>query len=358
MWKIQQRSFAEKPLRELAQVTRKSGVKQSGKSLVVAVLLTLAAACPVHAVDPPPDPAIAAATITSSVDGSPQKVRYFIPESVTEPIPLLVLLHSWSANVDQDSMLPLCARECQQRGWAIIHPDFRGPNVRPQACASDLAVQDIVDAVRWIETRTMIDPQRRFVAGASGGGHMTLIMAGRHPKLWAAASAWVPITDLAAWHAESTARKSKYADNIAAACGGPPGTSAAVDEQYRVRSPLTYLAGTRGLPVDLNAGITDGHTGSVPISHTLLAFNRLCTVYGQAEVQFSEADIADLTEQQQISPADAQAAPLEAGRMHKVLLRRSAGPARVTIFDGGHEGDMLTAIRWLAEHRRGPAQPR
>ena len=48
--------------------------------------------------------------------------------------------------------------------------------------------------------------------------------------------------------------------------------------------------------------------------------------------------------------------PLPAKRRRKVLLHRTAGPARVTLFDGGHEIDYAAAIAWLAEQRR-PAGP-
>lgn len=319
-----------------------------------AALLLVIAPASAGTVDAADAPAIRSAMINSSRDGSSQKVRYFVPENLPGPAPLLVLLHTWSGNVDQDSFVPICAQECQRLGWALIHPDFRGQNFRPDACASELAVQDVVDAVGWIESEAKIDSSRRYVTGASGGGHMTLIMAGRHPELWAAASAWVPISDLAAWHGESVARKQNYAQHLVQVCGGAPGASPEIDAEYRQRSPLTHLAGAKGLPLDINAGITDGHNGSVPVSHSLRAFNLLAELQGHGDVCFSPAEIAAMTERQSISPADRAAAPDELGRTHRVLVRRVAGPTRVTIFDGGHEGDLITAIRWMAGHRRSP----
>jgi len=35
-----------------------------------------------------------------------------------------------------------------------------------------------------------------------------------------------------------------------------------------------------------------------------------------------------------------------------IYLRRYAGPSRVTIFEGGHEGIAAAAIEWLDQHRR------
>ena len=38
-------------------------------------------------------------------------------------------------------------------------------------------------------------------------------------------------------------------------------------------------------------------------------------------------------------------------RKRPILFRREAGPARVTIFEGGHEGDTKAAVDWLARLR-------
>ena len=42
----------------------------------------------------------------------------------------------------------------------------------------------------------------------------------------------------------------------------------------------------------------------------------------------------------------------EPNRARPILFRRTAGPVRVTLFDGGHNGDITTAIRWLAEQTK------
>ena len=42
----------------------------------------------------------------------------------------------------------------------------------------------------------------------------------------------------------------------------------------------------------------------------------------------------------------------------RLFLRRNAGPARVTIFDGGHEGLPHAACEWLSkQHRKTTATP-
>jgi dipeptidyl aminopeptidase/acylaminoacyl peptidase len=67
---------------------------------------------------------------------------------------------------------------------------------------------------------------------------MALMLAAGTPAIWAGVSAWVPITDLAAWHGENP----DYAAHVEACCGGAPGSAASVDAEYRRRSPMSYLA--------------------------------------------------------------------------------------------------------------------
>ncbi len=287
--------------------------------------------------------------IKSSSDGKLQSARLFVPDDARKsPAPLLVVLHTWSGNYKQKGFVEECLVECERRGWSLVHPDFRGPNLRPQACASDLAVQDVLDSVDYMKRGAKVDERRIYVVGASGGGHMTLVMATRAPQLWAGASAWVPISDLAAWHGEATNRKLKYAGELEKICGGPPGKSDAVDEQYRRRSPLFHFDAAKGVSIDINAGINDGHTGSVLVSHSLLAFNRLADVNGKPQQKLSADEIGTMTNERVIPKSLLGNVRVQEKRKHSVLFRRVAGPVRVTIFNGGHEGDMPTAIGWLA----------
>jgi dipeptidyl aminopeptidase/acylaminoacyl peptidase len=186
--------------------------------------------------------------------------------------PLLVALHTWSGSYNQKMSVPY-AQWCIDRGWVFIHPDFRGPNKKPEATGSELVVKDIVSAVDYAKKSANVDPNRVYLVGASGGGYTALLMAGRAPDIWAGVSAWVPIADLRAWHFECKEAGRRYAGQIVKSCGGVPDANAGVDLEYKRRSPVTYLHNAVNLPLDINAGITDGHTGSVPVSHSLRAFN-------------------------------------------------------------------------------------
>ena len=282
--------------------------------------------------------------IPSTKDGSIQKVIYWAPAKTEEAVPLLVFLHSWSGGLEQGTAYIARAK---QLGWALIAPDFRGPNNRPEACASDLASQDILDAVVYAQSHGRIDKQRIYLLGGSGGGHMSLVMAARAPDLWAAVSAWVPISDLTAWHAESKARKNNYAKMIEQSCGGAPGPS--TEAEYRHRSPLFHLAAAKGVPLDINTGIHDGHTGSVPVSHSLRAFN----VLAAADRQITNDDIDFMVREQKIPAGIVSENQIDPERQKAVLFRRSSSNARVTVFEGSHESETGAAILWLSRQRRG-----
>ena len=199
----------------------------------------------------------------STADGEQEPYLVYLPESDT-PVPLVVGLHTWSCDRfnQVDGMLPWC----RKRGWGLVLPEFRGPNLTvnpraPQACASPLAQQDILDALDAVSGEGTIDVDRVFLLGGSGGGHMALMMAANAPGRWRGVSSWVPITDLAAWHAQNP----KYAPHIVACCGGSPGRSDDVDREYRTRSPLFLAEKLATANLYVHHGRFDA---SVPYTHT------------------------------------------------------------------------------------------
>ena len=148
------------------------------------------------------------------------------------PRPLLVALHTWSFDFRHPSARGFAER-CAERNWHLIFPNFRGPNNHPEGCGSELAVSDIVDAVRYMCERFPVDESRVYLTGGSGGGYGTLLLAGRHPELWAAASAWCPISDLVAWHRQCRGGKyAHYSEHIEASCGGDPQSDPAARQEF------------------------------------------------------------------------------------------------------------------------------
>ena len=292
-------------------------------------------------------PEVETATFPSPADGTPQKTLLYLPPG-DEPVPLLVAFHTWSGDYRQDES-PYAAW-CIARGWALLHPDLRGPANRPEAAGSEAALADLEGALALARARRAIDPGRVYAVGVSGGGMMALVAAARLPQTWAAASAWVPVTDLARWHADSKARKNKYAGEIEKVCGGPPGQSGEVDAAYAARSVERLLAaGPPGCPLDINTGIHDGHTGSVPVGHAVRAFNAVA-----APADRLPDALIDGIEKDRTVPAAWRfegADPLYASR--PVLLRKTSGPARLTVFNGGHEIVHEAALTWLEAQARG-----
>lgn len=290
-------------------------------------------------------------SVTSTLDGSEQPSRIWTPDRPDDkPIPLLVSLHTWSSGYEQDRSD--WVREAQTRGWIYLQPDFRGPNDHPEACGSALARQDIIDALDWVLDHYSVDETRIYLAGVSGGGHMTMLMSGYHPDRFSAATAWVGISDLAAWYNfhVKDGRPDRYAQMTAASCGGAPGDSAAVDAEYRSRSPIDHLSGVGDLFIDLNAGVQDGKTGSVPIMHTLNAFNVIAEANGRASIP--ESEMQELWRDGRLAMPTASDRAGDPSYPREIYLRRTAGNARVTIFEGGHEALPATACAWLERQRR------
>lgn len=292
-------------------------------------------------------PALQDIQIESTKDGTLQPAKVWVPEiAKTQPTPLLVFLHSWSGDYRQDNSKWLA--DAARRNWIFLHPNFRGRNDHPEACGSALARQDILDAIDHVSEKFQVDSARVYLAGSSGGGHMAMLMAGYYPERFSAVSAWVGISDLAAWYRFHVrdGKPQRYAQMVEKSCGGPPGSSANVDEEYKARSPIDHLHKIGDLPIHLYAGLHDGHTGSVPVSHTLNAFNVIAKAGGYEEV--SELEIQQLLKDAPLEtpkPGDTDDSPT-LGR--KTYLQRRAGKARVTIFEGGHEGLPIPGCAWLA----------
>jgi dipeptidyl aminopeptidase/acylaminoacyl peptidase len=178
-------------------------------------------------------------TFNSSLDGAREKALCYRPPGATGGT-LVVGLHTWS--YDRFNQLEQMLPFCRERGWSLLLPEFRGPNLQENpraraACASDLAQQDVLDAIASLESEQGFAADKVFLLGGSGGGHMALMLAARTPAFWSGVSSWVPITDLAAWHAENP----DYSAHLEACCGGAPGSGAEADRQYLARSPLSYL---------------------------------------------------------------------------------------------------------------------
>jgi len=283
----------------------------------------------------------------SSADNTLQPALFYKPD-IQHSSPLLVALHTWSGDYLQNSSIPY-AEWCIENNWIFIHPNFRGPNNNPTATGSKLVIQDIVSAVEYAKNNSNVDPKRIYLVGASGGGYTALLVSALHPDIWTAVSVWVPITDLTAWYYESEQLKTKYADDIMQSLGGTPDDSSKIATAYKSRSPLTYLNNELSLPIDINVGINDGHSdNSVPISHSLLAFNALA----ELDDRLSENEISYLVKQASIPQHLISPLSDPTYGQKELLFRRNSRNVRITIFEGGHEIIFNAALNWLAYHEK------
>jgi len=214
----------------------------------------------------------------SELDQSMQPA-WILPAEGQEKRPLAVCLHTWSYGIEEG--YENFVEKCRQYNFHMIFPLFRGPNWNPDACGSDLVVSDLSCAVTYMRENYAVDEQRIYLVGGSGGGHASLLMAGRKPELFTAISSWCPISDLTEWFQQVNEKKKDnphrtYDDHIFEACGGNPRTNPNASAQAKHRSPVTWLANATGKVIlDIGTGIHDGHTGSVPVSHAFHAFNKV-----------------------------------------------------------------------------------
>ncbi len=292
-------------------------------------------------------PGIADITITSTADGAEQPALWLAPDDGEGPQPLLVVLHSWSTPYDQHLGIPF-AQWAADRGWAMIHPDFRGVNEQPEATGSPLAVQDVIDAIDWAEEQADIDSDTVHVVGFSGGGMMTLLMAGQHPDRFAGAVAWVPIHDLVDWYAYNDALTPEppYVAQIAASCGGDPTTDPEAQQECLERSPTTYLDAARdaGVPIYIGAGLDDD---IVPPSDALRSFNQLADEDDRLPEQAIEAAAAATLPDDLMGQIEAETHFGEEDP--EVFFSRSSGPVTLVVFDAGHEMVYNPTLEWMVQ---------
>lgn len=271
-------------------------------------------------------------SIQSSIDGEMQYFYYYKTTSQTKQ-PLVVSLHQWGADYKEynNSLAP----QTKARDWNYIHPDIRGANKHIKACGSKYVIGDIDDAIDWAIENLPVDKTQIYIVGASGGGYSALcsLMKSRHKiKEY---SVWVPITDLKAWYYESKERKNHYAKNIInCTCGSD---CKELDENKAMeRSPLyweTPVCKLETTQLNIYVGVHDGHTGAVPITHSILFYNKIVSDLGGSEDHRVSGEDIDWMLMKRTAPKNTNR---KIGS-REIIYENSYGNVSVTIFEGGHE---------------------
>ncbi len=132
-----------------------------------------------------------------------------IPAFVFQPLhtggrrahPALVWVHENIRGHLYEHYIPYI-REATSRGYVVIAPEYRGSIGYGKEFYDAIdyggnEVEDVVTAVGVLEERyPAADPSRAGIIGWSHGGMITLLAIARHPAMFKAAVAMVPVTNL------------------------------------------------------------------------------------------------------------------------------------------------------------------
>ena len=237
--------------------------------------------------------------------------------ATTEIAPLVVSLHSWNGTWEEEDPIAGLVADVN---WNYIHPDFQGENTHSDACLSEKVISDIDGAIHWAMENGNVDPDNIFVVGFSGGGYTALGYRLKTDIALKHTYAWAAITDLEDWYYQSSNRQLKYAEQVVACIGGQ---FSIADAQKR--SPLYFAENANG-QVALFAGLDDGYSGTVPITHSLEYFNKLA----KPTDKLSEQLLLDLVSKSVGKPVGTLAD-------RAVYLDRESEQVRLRVFDGSHE---------------------
>lgn len=270
-------------------------------------------------------------SVVSSLDGYINKFHYYKTTS-TEKKPLVVSIHQWSA--DYMYFKNSLAKQTKEKNWNYIFPDLRGGNNHPKACGSEYIIKDIDQVITWSIQNLPVDTDHIYIVGASGGGYNALCHFMKSQYSIREYSIWVPITDLNSWYYESISRKNKYAQDIEnCICSECPNYN---KQMAVVRSPIHWTLPSEKLQdtrLHIYAGIHDGYTGAVPITHSLRFYNKIVT---ELDINKCVSVTPNEIEWMLTTRTTPFFSRYKIGD-RDVLYTRNIGNLSLTIFEGGHE---------------------
>ncbi len=287
-------------------------------------------------------------------NGEPDQPALWYHSGTEKKKPLLLVLHSWSADYLQHYGIPYAVFTAKN-DWIFIHPNYRGKFDDADATGSEKAVRDVLAALEYAKSHAPVNEDRIYLAGFSGGAMMSLIMAGRYPEKFTAALVWVPVYDMNDWYGTVIQSRYEYTEHykhdIEASCGGNPHSNEKAKEECRIRSPSSYLANARdkGVKILISGGIQDHF---VPPSHAVRAFNDLA----EEDDKITEADYRFMDDTETLP--DGLTGQGKENRFFKeaelpVVFVRKSGNVTLVLFDGGHNIVYNAGFLWLSKQHRG-----
>lgn len=157
------------------------------------------------------------------------------------PHPVMMRVHGGPHSLDMDRWAPDVQAHVDA-GFLVAMVNYRGSEGFGQEWRDELTgnvgfleLEDVRAGLDDLVARGLADPARAVLAGWSWGGYVTLLGLGRHPELWVAGIAGVPVADyVAAYEDESPMLQALDR----ALFGGSPDE---VPRLFVERSPITYV---------------------------------------------------------------------------------------------------------------------
>lgn len=279
--------------------------------------------------------------IPSSADGTLQNA-WFYHSAKTTPQPLIISLHTWSGDYNQEDPL---ATEVLMRDWNYIHPDFRGANNKPDACGSPLVISDLTDAIHYAIKNANVDTTNVHIIGVSGGGYLTMLAYMQLDYPVKSFNAWASISDLQNWYWESKGRSNRYANDIekVAQKNGVMNWNE-LKKRSPMHLPFPYMK-RKNAYLSIYAGVHDGYTGSVPISHSVLFYNKIATALYPGIKDAIVPDTVWMPILIRQCNADADSS-MHIGE-RRIHLQKKLPKLSLTLFEGGHEMLVSEALRLI-----------
>jgi dipeptidyl aminopeptidase/acylaminoacyl peptidase len=204
--------------------------------------------------------------IRSPLDGSTQRATLRLParaeRGAANALPLILAPHAFGWTVEDDYHGGCVGLKAPGHpGWldvaadldvAILQPEGHHRVVEWCSMGYEGVVRDIPAWVDAAERMVGVDRDRIYACGLSMGGLESLLIAGTYPDVVAAAFAFNPVVDAAAWYEDllrttnDELRAEGGAGTIAREVGGTPGE---VPDAYAARSAFGVLDGLRHVPV-------------------------------------------------------------------------------------------------------------
>ncbi len=247
--------------------------------------------------------------------------------------PLLVVLNEGLSDHYAPQGVPF-VRWCALKDWVFIAPQFRRPAAPDDNAAAELMIADILASVAYAEAHALIDTTRIYLVGSFAAGGAALQTALRMPQKWAGVSVWSPLF-------ETFSRGEKEPSEESADAADAP------KEESRLRHLISDF-GQRAAspPIDINVGLNRA-ADRLFAAHALDAYNALVSPQDGVDTETVSRIVNSLR-----VPEAIRSDVGEPYYEKPVLLRRSAGQVRLTIYSGDQQTMPNAALHWLKKQMK------